>query len=89
MRQKALEGKTTTKGDEAWNGKEWTIEEIRAYAASNPTRCFIVIDDFVVDVTEYLGEHVSPSRRACACSGADVFWKAGRGKAAPELCHSR
>ncbi|KAF8554355.1 hypothetical protein OG21DRAFT_1382434, partial [Imleria badia] len=52
-RQKAL-GKetTTTDADESWSGKEWTIEETRAYAASNLAECLIV-----VDVTEYLQEH--------------------------------
>ncbi|KAF8554358.1 hypothetical protein OG21DRAFT_1100299 [Imleria badia] len=58
MRQKALGKETTTDADESWSGKEWTIEETQAYAGSNPAECLIVIDGFVMDVTEYLKEHV-------------------------------
>ncbi|KAF8131560.1 hypothetical protein EV363DRAFT_1330374 [Boletus edulis] len=58
MTLKTLGKETTmTDGDEPWSGKEWTIEETQAYVASNPARCLIVIDGFVVDVTEYLKEH--------------------------------
>ncbi|KAH0837854.1 hypothetical protein J3R83DRAFT_6080 [Lanmaoa asiatica] len=58
MRQKALGEKiTSTKADESWSGKEWTIKETQEYAASNPARCLVVVDGFVVDVTEYLKEH--------------------------------
>lgn len=50
---------TTTEADEPWSGKEWTVEEAYVYAVSSLARCLIVIDNFVVDVTEYLKEHVS------------------------------
>ncbi|KAF8555077.1 hypothetical protein OG21DRAFT_1508146 [Imleria badia] len=55
MKQKAL-GKETTKAnsDDPWSGKEWTVEETRAYVTSNPAEC-LVIDGFVVDATEHLG----------------------------------
>ncbi|KAG8219325.1 hypothetical protein J3R82DRAFT_208 [Butyriboletus roseoflavus] len=58
MRQKALGKESmTSEADEAWNGKEWTVEETYIYAALNPARHLIVIDSFVVDVTGYLKEH--------------------------------
>lgn len=60
MRQKALGRETTTaEPAEPWNGDEWTVKEAQVYAASNPGRCLIVIDSFIVDATEYLKEHVS------------------------------
>ncbi|KAF8554363.1 hypothetical protein OG21DRAFT_1597383 [Imleria badia] len=63
MRQKALGKETTTaEADEPWRGKEWTIEETQGYAGSNPAECLIVIDSFVVDVTEYLKEHPGGAR---------------------------
>lgn len=87
MRQKALGRETTTVADEPWSGKEWAIEETQAYVASSPARCLIVIDGFVVEVTEYLKEHVSrvtecahtlnltcrESREAQSCSEAMPF----------------
>ncbi|KAN0100144.1 hypothetical protein V8E55_000128 [Tylopilus felleus] len=55
MRQKAL-GKDTTDTDAPWRGTEWTLEEAHACAAASG-RCLVVIDGFVVDVTDYLKEH--------------------------------
>ena len=60
MRQKALGKESmTTNVDEPWSGKKWTIKETQAHAASNPAECLIVIDGFIVDVTNYLRDHVS------------------------------
>ena len=39
----------------------WTMEETRAYAAAKLGRCVLVLDDYVVDATTYLSEHVRSS----------------------------
>lgn len=71
---------TTTDADAPWHGDAWTPAQTRAYAASTPTACLLVIGGFVVDVTAYLNEHVSSS---CRCvryavwTGSDVRAKPG------------
>lgn len=44
------------------NVPSWTLAEARAYAAAKPGRCVLVVDDYVVDATAYLGEHVRSLR---------------------------
>jgi hypothetical protein len=41
-----------------WEGELWGMDEIQQYRRDKPGRCVILIYEFVVDVTGYLGEHV-------------------------------
>ncbi|KAH7925171.1 hypothetical protein BV22DRAFT_1105047 [Leucogyrophana mollusca] len=43
--------------DTEWEGDVWTMKEIDEYAKQKPGKCLVLIHDFVVDVTVYLGEH--------------------------------
>ncbi|KAG7452278.1 uncharacterized protein BT62DRAFT_294111 [Guyanagaster necrorhizus] len=43
--------------DDQWDGPNWTIDEVQLYIQSALGRCVLLIDDFVVDVTSYMGEH--------------------------------
>ena len=36
----------------------WTMDQVREYAQAKKGRCVIAVKGFVVDATEYLGEHV-------------------------------
>ncbi|KIY73482.1 hypothetical protein CYLTODRAFT_448812 [Cylindrobasidium torrendii FP15055 ss-10] len=40
-----------------WQGAEWTIQDIREELSMSPSRCFVVLGDWVVDATSYLKEH--------------------------------
>lgn len=40
------------------NFPSWTVAEARIYAAAKLGRCVLVLDDYVVDATAYLSEHV-------------------------------
>ena len=45
----------------------WTVGQARAYAAAKPGRCVLILEDFVVDATKYMVEHVSPGESSlCA-----------------------
>ena len=45
--------------EESWKGATWEKETLRKYVTEKRNRCVILIDGYVVDVTSYLGEHVS------------------------------
>ena len=45
--------------EEGWKGATWDKETLRKYVTEKRNRCVILIDGYVVDVTSYLGEHVS------------------------------
>ena len=83
MRQKAL-GKDTTDTDAPWRGTEWTLEEAHACAAASG-RCLVVIDGFVVDVTDYLKEHVRRSRSERAHTlNLTCMWESRAGRSYSE-----
>jgi len=42
-----------------WDGEVWDLNRIEDYIRENTGRCVLLIHGFVVDVTTYLGEHVS------------------------------
>lgn len=39
--------------------EHWNIEDARLYVREQPTRCVVLLNGWVVDVTSYLREHVS------------------------------
>ena len=41
-----------------WNGEVWNTKQVQEYA-EKLGKCVVMIDGFVVDVTSYLGDHVS------------------------------
>lgn len=45
--------------DEEWVGETWTIDQVTEYAVKHERRCILVVNGYAVDVTPYLGEHVS------------------------------
>ena len=57
-RDMPAEGKRQVTATSEPNSPSWTIEEARAYAAAKLGRCVLVLDDYVVDATTYLSEHV-------------------------------
>lgn len=42
-----------------WDKQIWDLPQAHEYIESKPGRCVVVIDDYFVDVSAYLGEHVS------------------------------
>lgn len=50
-----------------WEGDVWDMDQVENYARDCPGRCIVLINGFVVDVTGYLGEHVS-------CSGVFILF---------------
>lgn len=52
-------GEADKETEEQWTGKQWCVKDVQAALYSNPLDCLVLIDNFVVDVTAYLGEHVS------------------------------
>ena len=57
MRQKETLGIVELEAD-TWNGGIWDKGQVQEYA-KKVGKCVVMIDDFVVDVTSYLGDHVS------------------------------
>jgi stearoyl-CoA desaturase (Delta-9 desaturase) len=45
--------------ESVWDGPRWTKQDLEEYVQQYPSRCVLYIENFVVDVTSYLGEHVS------------------------------
>ncbi|KAK0208735.1 hypothetical protein DFS33DRAFT_1253568 [Desarmillaria ectypa] len=43
--------------DDLWDGPNWSIKDVQSYIQGGLGRCVLLIDDFVVDVTNYMGEH--------------------------------
>jgi len=71
---------------EEWTGPTWTEKELNAYIERNDA-CVLLIDGYVVDVTEYVKTHVRlpfsplPRCRSCVLTGELlVAW--GRGAVA-------
>ncbi|KAJ7651627.1 hypothetical protein DFH06DRAFT_1207561 [Mycena polygramma] len=57
MHFKDTHGVPPTEEDEPWDGEIWDLERAQEYIKSKPGTCVVVIDDYFVDVTPYLGEH--------------------------------
>ena len=51
-------GVSGMEGDER-GGETWGEDALRKYVSAKPGRCVVVVDGYAVDVTKYLGEHVS------------------------------
>lgn len=45
--------------EEVWAGEVWDVDHLRKYVADKKSRCLVLIDGYAIDVTNYLGEHVS------------------------------
>ncbi|KAJ7175058.1 hypothetical protein C8R43DRAFT_1057713 [Mycena crocata] len=48
---------SSTTDDTPWGGETWNIRDAQNYVDTKPGRCLVLIDDYFVDVTRYLGEH--------------------------------
>ena len=44
---------------EGWSGDVWDNEKLQEYIQAKPGRCVVVVGGYAVDVTKYMGEHVS------------------------------
>jgi stearoyl-CoA desaturase (delta-9 desaturase) len=42
-----------------WDGEVWSVQDVEHFVKAKRGRCVILLHGFVVDVTTYLGEHVS------------------------------
>lgn len=49
--------------DNSWDGETWNILQVIEFAKAKTGRCIVLVDGFAVDVTAYLGQHVSPETR--------------------------
>lgn len=45
--------------EDAWTGEVWDEDRFRSFVTEKRSRCVVLIDGYAVDVTHYLGEHVS------------------------------
>lgn len=59
MHFKDKHGVSPPQEDTPWEGETWDLRHAHEYIKSKPGSCVVVIDDYFVDVTKYLGEHVS------------------------------
>ena len=41
-----------------WKGPVWDGVKVQQCVQSHPEQCFLIIDDFLIDATAYLKEHV-------------------------------
>ncbi|KAJ7207595.1 hypothetical protein GGX14DRAFT_396416 [Mycena pura] len=57
MHFKKKHGVAPAQEDAPWTGETWDTPRALVYIESIPGTCVVVIDDYFVDVTEYLGEH--------------------------------
>jgi stearoyl-CoA desaturase (Delta-9 desaturase) len=57
MHRKEILGVVEVETD-TWNGKVWNARQVQEYVGKLG-KCVVMIDGFVVDVTSYLGDHVS------------------------------
>ena len=58
MHYKKKHGVAPAQEDASWTGETWDTPRALEYIESKPGTCVVVIDDYFLDVTEYLGEHV-------------------------------
>jgi stearoyl-CoA desaturase (Delta-9 desaturase) len=59
MQHKQSTGAPANVEDESqWDGEVWTMEQVVQYVKAKNGRCVVVLREFAVDVTAYLGEHV-------------------------------
>lgn len=59
MHGKTMVGFSEEEQDSDWTGQQWTTREVIDFVASHPRKCMMIIDGFVLDVTNYMKEHVS------------------------------
>ena len=57
MHRKEILGVVEVETD-AWYGEIWNARQVQEYVEKQG-KCVVMIDDFIVDVTSYLGDHVS------------------------------
>ncbi|EIW86998.1 delta 9-fatty acid desaturase protein [Coniophora puteana RWD-64-598 SS2] len=46
-----------TDSEDGWDGTSWSLKDIDEYITKKPGSCIVIIDDFVVDASSYMGEH--------------------------------
>jgi stearoyl-CoA desaturase (delta-9 desaturase) len=57
MHRKEILGVAEVETD-TWSGEVWNARQVQEYIG-NLRKCVVIVDGFVVDVTSYLGDHVS------------------------------
>ncbi|KAJ7161251.1 hypothetical protein C8R43DRAFT_880841 [Mycena crocata] len=57
MQFKEKHGVAPSIEDASWEGEIWDIPRAHDYIKSKPGSCVVLIEDYFVDVTAYLGEH--------------------------------
>lgn len=50
---------SSAESESEWSGPVWDTEKLKAFIQDKPGRCIVVINDYAMDVTNYLGDHVS------------------------------
>lgn len=59
MRQKTHDTSSSVDdGLSKWTGDSWNLSQVEEYVRNKPGRCVVLLDGFVVDVSNYLSEHV-------------------------------
>lgn len=43
---------------ETWKGDLWTRADVKQRLLENPGACLLLLDDFIIDATGYMREHV-------------------------------
>ena len=49
---------SSAESESDWGGPVWDLEKLKTYTREKRGRCVVVINDYVMDVTNYLGDHV-------------------------------
>lgn len=49
---------SSAESESEWGGPVWDVEKLQTYIQEKPGRCVVVINDYAMDVTNYLGDHV-------------------------------
>ena len=62
-----------------WKGPIWNRVEVQQHILAWPERCFLVLDEFLLDVTMYMKEHVRSFSSLCICESAEIIlaWRSG------------
>jgi hypothetical protein len=48
----------TDESEDDWQGEIWDMDRLEKYQQGKPGKCIVLLDEFVLDVTSYLGDHV-------------------------------
>ncbi|TEB38788.1 hypothetical protein FA13DRAFT_1724731 [Coprinellus micaceus] len=47
----------TDESEDDWQGEIWDMDRLEKYQQGKPGKCIVLLDEFVLDVTSYLGDH--------------------------------